>query len=288
MKVFGYYLPFLKRVLAAITALLALVILHFEPTPLPEFHESVAVTDFMLFDALVRGQGVTNDGKNLYFSWNFGLTKTDLSGTKILKQNLVAIPFELLLKGCSHIGGIGYYDGRIFCTMEDSKVFENLYIASFDAKNLKLIKYKAVPLEDHEFGIPWCAVDPATGYVYSARRDRITTLNIYDPDTLELIDYLELDAPVHKAQGGEVHDGVLYLSMQREEQAIYAIHLATGQVQKVFDRFLGGAEGEGMTILPMANGAFFHALDVGELGVNVHLRSYAFDPASLVWGVDNP
>ena len=283
MQVFGYYLPILKRVLAGLTALAALLIARFEPAPLPEYHPDVGVVDFPLFDALVRGQGVTTDGESFYFSWNFGLTKTDLTGKKILRQNLIAIPPALLLKGCSHIGGIGYYDGRIYCPIEDSSVFENLYIGVYDAKTLKLIQYKAVAPEDHAYGIPWCAVDPATGLVYSARRDQITTLNVYDPDTLELVDYLELDAPVHKVQGGEVYDGVLYLAVSREEQAIFAVKLSTGQVQKVFGRFLGGAEGEGITILPMAGGAFFHVLDVGENKVNVHLRSYAFDPASLQW-----
>jgi len=231
----------------------------------------------------VRGQGITTDGESFYFSWNLGLTKTDLTGKNIRKQNLIAIPPTLLLKGCSHIGGISYYDGKIYCAIEDSKVFENLYLAVYDAKTLRLLQYKAVVLEDHEFGIPWCAADQDTGLVYSARRDRITTLNVYDPDTLERTDYLELEAPVHKVQGGEVRDGVLYLAVSREEQAIFAVRLATGQVRKVFGRFLGGAEGEGITILPMENGAFFHVLDVGENKVNVHLRSYAFDPASLVW-----
>jgi len=283
MQVFGYYLPFLKRVLAGFTALLSLLILRFEPAPLPEYHESVSVTDYVLLDALVRGQGVTTDGEAFYFSWNYGITKTDLTGVNIVKLNLIAIPPALLLKGCSHIGGIGYYDGRIYCPIEDSKVFENLYIAVYDARTLKLIKYKAAALEDHEFGIPWCAVDPDTGFVYSARRDHITTLNRYDPDTLELVDYFEIDTPVHKVQGGEVHNGILYLTISREDQAIYAVNLSTGQVQKVFGRFLGGAEGEGITILPMENGAFFHALDVGENKVNVHLRSYSFDPESLIW-----
>ena len=283
MQIFGYYLPVLKRVFAGFTALLSLLILHFEPVLPPDYHEDVGITDFMLLDALVRGQGVTTDGEYFYFSWNYGLTKTDLSGVKVVKENLIAIPPALLLKGCKHIGGIGYYDGKLYCPIEDSKVFENLYIAVYDARTLKLIQYKAVPLEAHEFGIPWCAVDPGTGLVYSARRDNITELNIYDPGTLEMTGTLQLNAPVHKVQGGEVYDGVLYLSVSREEQAIFAVHLATGRVRKVFGRNLGGAEGEGMTILPTENGAFFHVLDVGANKVNVHLRAYAFDPASLVW-----
>jgi len=283
MQVFGTYFPLAKRLFALLSLLAALIIAQVEPAPPPDFREPLRTADFALFDALVRGQGVTTDGEHFYFSWNYGLTKTDLSGKKILRQNLVAIPPALLLRGCKHIGGIGYYDGRLYCPIEDSKVFEHLYIAVYDAATLRLLKYRAVPLEAHEFGIPWCAVDPATGLLYSARRDHLACLNVYDPETLELVGTRKLDAPIHKAQGGEVHDGVLYLSMQRGEQAIYAVQLKTGKVRKVFDRNLGGAEGEGMTILPTSDGAFFHALDVGAAGVSVHLRAYAFDPAALKW-----
>lgn len=285
MQFLSYYIWLrpVKRVLALVTALCSMLILHFEPEPLPEFRQDLSTKDFVLLDALLRGQGMTTDGDSFYFSWFLGLTKTELDGSTITKQNLIAIPPALLLKGCSHIGGISYYDGKIYCPIEDSKVFENLYLGSYDAKTLKLIDYKAVALEDHENGIPWCAADPATGKIYSARRDHITTLNIYDPDTLELTGYLKLDAPVHKVQGGEVHNGILYLAVSREEQAIFAVNLKTGQVQKVFGRFLGDAEGEGLTILPQSDGAFFHVLDVGALGVNVHLRAYGFDPGTLKW-----
>jgi len=282
MQIFGYYLPILKRVFAGLTALLALVVARFYPATPPEYHEDVGVTSFVLFDALVRAQGVTTDGEFFYFSWNYGITKTDLTGNKVVRRKLLAIPPALLLKGVDHIGGISHYDGKLYCAMEDSGAFEDLYIAVFDAKTLKLIQYKAVPLEAHAFGIPWCAADPDTGLVYSARRDHFTELNIYDPDTLELIDTLPLDAPVHKIQGGEVHCGVLYVAASREGQAIFAINLTTGQVQKVFGRNVPGGKGQGMTILPM-NGAFFHVLDEDTPRLSMHLRAYAFDPETLVW-----
>jgi len=281
MQIFSFNLPVIRRVFAGLTALLALLIARFYPPQPPEYHPDVGVTSFVLFDAIVHAQGVTTDGENFYFGWNFGVTKTDLTGKNIVKINL--LPLALLLKGVDHIGGISYYDGKIYCAMEDSKVFENLYIGVYDAKTLRLIKYKAVPLENHEFGIPWCAVDRDTGLLYSARRDNFTALNIYDAESLALTDTLGLDAPVPKIQGGEVHDGVLYVADGREGQAIFAINLATGQVQKLFDRFVPNGKGQGMTILPMENGAFFHVLDEDSPRLSIHLRSYVFDPASLVW-----
>jgi len=281
MQLFAFNLPILRRVFAGFTALLSLLIARlYLPNP-PEYHPDAGVTSYVLFDAAVRAQGVTTDGEHLYFGWNFGLTKTDLTGKNAVKISL--IPFELLRKGVDHIGGVSYYGGRVYCAMEDSSVFENLYIGVYDAKTLKFIEAKAVPLEHHEFGIPWVAADRDRGLLYSARRDHFTSLNIYDAESLELMDTLELDAPVHKIQGGEVHDGVLYVADSREGQAIFAINLATGQVQKLFSRFVPGGKGQGMTILPMDNGAFFHVLDEDTPRLSIHLRAYAFDPASLVW-----
>jgi len=283
MQIFGYYLPVIRRVCAGITVLLALAVARFYPAPPPDYHGDAGVKSFVLFDALTRAQGVTTDGEYFYFSWNYGITKTNLAGDRVVRRNLLAIPPALLLKGVDHFGGISHYDGKLYCALEDSKVFENLYIAVYDACTLRLIQYKAVPLEAHEFGIPWCAADPDTGLVYSARRDHFTELNIYDPDTLEPVGTLSLDAPVHKIQGGEVHNGVLYAAASGEGQAIFAIHLATGRVQTVFVRNVPGGKGQGMTILPMEGGAFFHVLDEDKARLSIHLRSYVFDPATLAW-----
>jgi len=281
MQIFSFNLPIIRRVFAGLTALIALLLAQFYPPEPPEYYPDVGVTSFVLFDALVHAQGVTTDGESFYFGWNFGLTKTDLTGKNVLKINL--IPLALLRKGVDHIGGVSYCDGKVYCAMEDSQTFENLYIGVYDAKTLKLLEYRAVPLENHEFGIPWVAVDRDTGLLYSARRDHFETLNIYDAQSLELVDTLALDAPVHKIQGGEVHDGVLYVADSREGQAVFAINLATGQVQKLFDRFVPGGKGQGLTILPTENGAFFHILDEDTPHLSIHLRAYAFAPGSLIW-----
>jgi len=286
MQVFSFNLPILRRALAGLTALLTLLIARFYPEPPPEYYPDTGVTSFVLVDALVRAQGITTDGENLYFGWNFGLTKTDLTGRYALRIRL--LPLALLRKGVDHIGGVSYYDGKIYCAMEDSGVFENLYIGVYDAKTLKMIGYKAVPLENHEFGIPWVAVDRNTGLLYSARRDHFEVLNIYDAESLELVDTLALNAPVHKIQGGEVHGGVLYVADSREGQAVFAINLVTGQVQKLFSRFVPGGKGQGLTILPAdassgGSGAFFYILDEDTPHLSIHMRAYAFDPASLAW-----
>lgn len=259
-----------------------------EYPPKENYYKDVSTQTFPLFEALIRAQGIANDGDNYYFSSNFGLIKTALDGTTIEAENLEAIPVPLLFKGCKHIGGITYYNGKIFAPIEDSKVFKNLYIATYDAKTLKHIKSYALPLANHENGVPWCVADPDKGYIYSARRDYITTINVYDAETMQLVKTISLDSPVHKVQGGDMYNGILYLSVSRGDQAVYAINLTTGEVKKAISRNLAdGSEGEGMTILPTTDGALFHVLDIGKDRITVHLRHYAYDVNSIDWKLAN-
>ncbi|HZK39429.1 MAG TPA: hypothetical protein VFD23_04680 [Clostridia bacterium] len=277
-----------KRILSVVLALLNALFLLMsdwnEGPPKPDYLEPVSVTSYTLMDVVLRAQGMANDGENFYFSGNFGLIKTDLDVLTVQKANYLAIPPKLLVVGCKHIGGITYYDGKIYAPIEDSKVFENLYICTYDAKTLKFIAAYPLPLEKHENGVPWCVADPDKGYIYSARRDHITSINVYDATTMEFVKTIELNAPVHKVQGGDMYRGVLYLSISRDDQAVFAIKLETGEVQKAFARNLAdGAEGEGMTILPTPDGALFHVQDLAKDFLAGHVRHYAFDVDSIDW-----
>ncbi len=265
-------------------ALLFLISDIAEYPPRENYYEETSVQSFALTDALVRAQGVTNDGESYYFSSNYFLIKTELDGETVIARNLMAIPLELQMLGCKHIGCITYYDGKIYAPIEDSKVFEHLYIGVYDAETLKLIEYYPLPLELQENGAPWCVADPEKGYLYTARRDHIVDINVFDINTMEFIKQIHLQDSVHKVQGGEMYEGILYLSVSREEQAVFAVNLETGQVQKAFARNLHeDSEGEGITILPTEDGALFHVLDIGAIYVVAHFRHYAFDVNSLVW-----
>lgn len=278
-------LQLIKKGVALLLAALAMLLFLIEaPQQKEDYHPDNGTQTFMLLDALLRGQGITTDGEHYYFSWNYGITKTKLDGTTVVQQNLLAIPWDLLQLGCKHIGGISYMHGKIYAPIEDSKVFEHLYIATFDAKTLQHIESYALPLENHENGVPWCVADAENNVVYSARRDHITQINVYSGDTLALLDVIDLEQPVHKVQGGEMYDGILYLSVSRGDQAVYAVDLSTGKVRKAISRNLvEGSEGEGMTILPTADGALLHVLDIASVRIGVHLRHYAFDPDSIDW-----
>jgi len=271
-------------IFSIITALLILISDINDGDPKPNYYPDVSTQSYTLFDALTRAQGITNDGKSFYFSFNFGLIKTALDGVTMQASNYLAIPPKLLLEGCSHIGGITYFNGKIYAPVEDSKVFQHLYICTYDAKTLKFIAAYALPLKNQEFGVPWCVADPENGYIYSARRDHITTINAYDTETLKLVKTIEINSPVHKVQGGDMYKGILYLSISRDDQAVFAVNLKTGEVKKAFARnLIDGAEGEGMTIVPTPDGALFHVLDIAKNNLGVHLRNYAFNVDSIDW-----
>lgn len=276
----------MRMIKAPLILLMTLTIMIVNNGDLPakeDFLEPHSTQTFVYLDALQRAQGVTNDGEYFYFSWNYGLIKTELDGDTVVCKNPLAIPFELLKLGCKHIGGITHYDGKIYATIEDSKVFENLYMARYDAETLKLIDYKALPLEYHENGAPWCVANPDEGVIYSARRDNIEELNVYDSETMEFIETVPLISsfPVHKVQGGEMYEGILYLSVSRDRHAVFAVDILTGEVRTAFERNLAdGSEGEGITILPMDDGTLFHVLDIANIRLGVHFRHYTPD---VIW-----
>lgn len=246
--------------------------------PKADFYPCDSVQTFGGTDALQRGQGITTDGEFFYYSSNYGFLKTELDGKTWVCAVLKAIPDELWDRGCDHIGGITTANGRIYAPIEDSRVFENLYIAVYDCNTLELIEYKAVPLDKHENGIPWVAADEENGLLYSARCDNIEELNIYSLDTLELIGTLPVSMPVDNIQGGDIYNGTLYVSVSRQDQGIYAVDLGTGNTEKIISRNLAdGAEGEDMTVLPMDDGTVFHILDIAEVRTAVHLRHYKYN-----------
>ncbi len=269
---------------ALICALFIMIAAIAEAPNKENYYEPVSEQHFALTDALVRAQAMTDDGVSYIYSSNFFLIRTELDTKTIIAANYAAIPMELLTLGCSHIGGISYANGKIYAPIEDSKTFQHLYIGVYDSKTLELLNYYPLPLEYQENGAPWCVADPDNGVLYTARRDRLECINVFDLKTLEFIKTIPIDYPVHKAQGGDMYKGILYLSMSRDEQAVYAINPETGHVQKAFARNLpGDAEGEGMTILKTDDGALFHVLDISTIGIVAHQKNYDFNPDTLVW-----
>ncbi|HZK22356.1 MAG TPA: hypothetical protein VFC76_08810 [Oscillospiraceae bacterium] len=263
-----------------------LIVSGFLPAAEPVGAELVETQTFVMTEALTRAQGMTTDGEYYYFSSNFFLIKTTLSGEVVLK-NLMAIPTDLLLKGLNHIGGCSYYDGKIYAAVEDGSDYLTPYIVIYDAETLKYTGEKyLLPQELHVDGVPWCAVDSEKGFLYTAEWSHAVQLNVFDLDTMEfikgipLIDEHSNTVDIHRVQGSEVYGGKLYCSTDtKDDQPVLSVDLETGVVREVFSRNLGDdAEAEGMTILIEGDDFYIITMDIGRINgvpINVNIRKYA-------------
>lgn len=262
---------------ALLSAVLLIVATNAEQPPgVPDGAVVVSSHTYMLDKALVRGQGVATDGEHFYFSGNFFLNKTDINTHETITTNLLAIPPTLLLKGCNHIGGISYHDGKIYAPIEDGSDYQHPYIAVFDAQTLKFTgKMYAMPLELHDKGIPWCVADGPRGYLYTMEWSNGQVLNVFDLDDMSLVKTIPLSMPLDRIQGGDIYDGMLYLSADVGSKAVYRLNPGTGEVSLLFNRNVSPeCEAESMTVLPTPDGPVFYVMDIGPMRINMVLRAY--------------
>lgn len=235
--------------------------------------------EFLMIGSLERSQDITTDGNSLYSSWRMGLAKTDMDGN-IIKRNFLAIPKELSEKyGTKHIGGISYYNGKIYAAGEDSKVFDYPIVMVFDAQTLNFTgEYHVLDKEVQKKGLPWVSVDGENGLVYSAQRDDAPVIVCYDISTFEIVKKIQLSEPIHKIQGGEVFDGKLYVATNNEFQSVYSVDVGGGEVTKLFDRNLTKlSEGEGLTIISKDGKDYIATLDLGSLFINANIRYFRLE-----------
>lgn len=263
-------------ILSAVFMLLAVTV-DAVPTDTQGGMAYVSEERFVLEQALIRGQGITTDGEHYYFSGNFFLTKTTLDATEVVETNLLAIPPQLLLKGCNHIGGISYYDGKIYAAIEDGSDYLHPFIVTFDAETLAYIDIYPLEQELHVDGVPWVAVDGARGVLYTAEWSNAAVLNVYDLKTVTLLKTVPLSQKLDRIQGAEVYDGKLYLSSDNRQDGkkIFVTDPTTGKTDLFAERFVGAdVEAEGMTVYPMADRTLFHVTDIGGTRTNASLRHY--------------
>ena len=235
-------------------------------------------------ESLERAQGVTTDGEAWYFSGKSSLTKIALDNQTVLAYNYKAIPNELKENyGSAHIGGISYYDGKIYAPIEDSKKWEHPIVALYDAETLEFTgEYHEFSSEILTRGISWITCDKENGLLYSSHSKNADVIYCFDIETYDFVKELTLSETVKNIQGGEVYNGQLYVGTNDETRAVYTIDVKSGKVEKVFDRIMYqpklidnfGGEGEDVTVYPMEDGTLIHALDIGTLFIDANLRHY--------------
>lgn len=268
--------------LAAFMTFLSALTLGIDALSAGKRHPEVSKDNVLLIGAAERSQGITTDGKYYYFSSKWGLTKSELDGKTRVKSNPLAIPKKLKDEyGLAHIGGISYSkaDNCIYAGLEDSKVWEYPVVAVYDADTLKFTgRYYILDKALHTRGLPWVAVDNDRGLLITLDHSKkANELIFYDiADNMKYVGSVKLSETVRSIQGAEMYRGMLYAATNDDTQAVYKIDPKSGEVSKYFDRNLTkGSEGEGITVLETADGAVFHAIDMGPLFINAFIRHYA-------------
>lgn len=263
---------------------------HGTPTVTKEA-ELVCEQKLLLDDAMYAGQGITTDGEYYYTSGSLtafgiaGLAKWDAETMELVARNEDAIPEKYKeLYDSDHIGGISYYDGKIYGAVENAEENFNL-VVTYDCETLEIVDIYRMPAGDMlPDGIPWCAVDAEKGYLYCAPFNETDCIYAFDLKTMEFSHTIGVSHTLTRIQGGEVYDGVLYLSNDVENSnsdKVLAVDIATGEVTTLCTRnlpSLAGNEAEGLTVYPMDDGTLIHILDYDKT-VGVYVRHYKLTEA---------
>lgn len=248
--------------------------------------ELVSTDTFVFEQALMMGQGITTDGEYFYTSGAITalkltvLAKFTVTDMELVCSKINPLPTECKERGNDHIGGISYYDGKIYASVEGP---DEGYpcIAVFDCETLEATgEVYNLPVEIYDDGVPWCAVDKETGWLYASKWSDAETVYCYDVNnSMELVKEIELKGlgVIDRIQGGEFFNGTLYLSNDIHDNGdiknILKLDVNTGEVTLFAERNVGGenVEAEGMTFLETKDGAVMHVLDYNKLvGVFVH------------------
>ena len=245
--------------------------------------EEVSKTMLVNVDSWDRSQDVTTDGECFYFTNKYGIVKTGLDCKTTVMRNSNAIPGKFAEEyGSAHIGGISYYKDKLYCAVEDSKVWQHPLILVYNAYTLEFTgEFYHLDPEKHTKGLPWICVDPDSGLIYTSSRDNSTEIMCYDTASETYLDSITLvnsdpGFNIHKIQGGEINNGILYLATNNETQAVYQVELEGGKAEKLFDRNLfSGSEGEGITVLETEDGAFLHCMDMSPIFLSCYVRHFA-------------
>ncbi len=266
--------------------LLILTLLTSPSAKSTETAELISTDTFVFEQALMMGQGITTDGEYFYTSGAIaGVGVTVLAKFTVEDMELVCSKLNPLPDVCEdrkndHIGGISWYDGKIYASVEGpDEGFPCIVV--FDAETLSCTgEVYDLPYEIYDDGVPWCAVDKETGYLYASKWSDAETVYCYDVNNgMALVKEIPLTGlgVIDRIQGGEFYDGALYLSNDVKDKGdlknILRLDVETGEVSLFAERNVGGdnVEAEGLTFLETEDGAVMHVLDYNKLiGVFVH------------------
>lgn len=287
MFTFTFFSNLFKQFWSAFTALCMVItfIVGFGTPTASSTVELVDTDKLLLEKAMYAGQGITTDGEYYYTSGAMtavnmtGIAKWNADDFTLVSKRLGVIPKEYREKyDSNHIGGIGYYNGLIYASCENSSKDHPLVI-TYDCETLETVNVYELSTEVLPNGIPWCAVDADNGYLYCSPFRDVEKIAAYKLDTMEFDHYIYLTQGVTRIQGGDVYDGKLYLSSDNGENTdtIFCVDVFDGETTLLCERTipgLNGNEAEGMTVYPMDDGSFLHVIDYDRV-VGIYIRHYS-------------
>ena len=254
-----------------------------------ESAELISTDNFIFDQALLTGQGITTDNEYFYTSGTItginttALAKLSIDPMEVIDFKLNPLPKVCTNRGNNHIGGISYYNGKIYAPVEGG---DEVYacIVVFDADTLEALEVYDLPNELFPSGVPWCAVDPDTGYLYASIWKSTKVIHVYDTnDSMKHIDTIALKQPISHIQGAEFLNGTLYMSQDTRNKGsirdILKVDIATGEVSVAAERDISSEkfEAEGMTFTQSENGPILHVLDYDKfIGIAVNHYKIAF------------
>lgn len=263
---------------------LLLLTILFTPDAVSTDSAKLIDTDTFIMDsASVMGQGITTDGEYYYTSGTLtavdftAIAKYTVDGMEFVDKKINPLPEVCKKRGNNHIGGISYYDGKIYASVEGDDGVPAC-IVTFDTETLDALEVYDLSFEQFPDGVPWCAVDGNTGYLYASKWKDTKTIYVYDVNNdMAFVKALTLDKAIKRIQGGEFLNGTLYLSKDSHDKGkireILSVNVETGAVEVVAERNIGSEkfEAEGMTFTEDENGAVLHVLDYNKtIGIFVH------------------
>lgn len=265
--------------------LLLITILFAAPAKSTETAELISTDTFVMDNAMIMGQGITTDGEYYYTSGSItGINSTSLGkytvdGMDFVANNMDPLPAICKQRGNNHIGGLSYYNGKLYAPVEGGDDTEVACIVVFDAETLKATgEVYDLPADAFPDGVPWCAVDSETGYLYASKWKDTKVIYVYDVNNgMTLVKELKLDTSIKRIQGGEFCYGTLYLSQDTHDNGkvrnILSVDIESGKVEIAAERDIGSEkyEAEGMTFTYTDEGVIMHVLDYNKtIGIFVH------------------
>lgn len=234
---------------------------------------------FHLLNALQRSQGAATDGRHWFFSWQFGLERTNDAYFAQQRKD-PAIPKRLRRQGSNHIGDIDWFEDRVYAPIEDGSAYLHPYIGLYYAGTLNFTgKAYELPQALQTKGVPWVAVDGPRRVAYTAEWDPTPQINVFDIDhSMAYLRSIPLGTVIGRIQGAKVFEGMLYASSDDATKDVYKINLDTGTVIKLFSlapidgKPLG--EAEGLVFRDLDDGTQMHTLDVQANSLGVHFRHH--------------